>query len=122
MLTCKRQAQYIVHDPPPIIDEQRSASTRRFRWDAFERPAVAAPSIKKCSELKPPEHLGTANISTFQKVPAAALLSLLLLHFCDMARLRIDCGSSAEGGYLLQHAARKRIFVIAITSQAQRRR
>jgi hypothetical protein len=110
MLTCKLQAQYIVHDPAPIIDEQRSASARRFRWDAFERPAVAAPSIKKCSEPKPPEHLGTANLSTFQKVPAAAALSLLLLHFCDIARLRIDFGFSAEGVYLLQHAAKKTDF------------
>jgi hypothetical protein len=71
---------------------------------------------------KAPEHLGTANIAAFQKVPAATALSSLLLHFCDMARLRIDFSSSVEGVYLLQHAARKRIFVIAITSRAQRRR
>ncbi len=71
---------------------------------------------------KAPEHLGTANIAAFQKVPAATALSSLLLHFYDMARLRIDFSSSVEGVYLLQHAARKRIFVIAITSRAQRRR
>jgi len=38
-----------------------------------------------------------------------------------MARSRIDFRFQLKA-HLLQHAARKRIFVIAITSQAQRRR
>src|SRR5262245_29248205 len=38
-----------------------------FRAVALRAARSRCPSIQKCSELKPPEHLGTANIRPFRQ-------------------------------------------------------
>jgi hypothetical protein len=40
-----------------------------LRCGAFVAARSRSPSIQKCSELKPPEHLGTANIQPFRQFP-----------------------------------------------------
>ena len=50
-----------------------------LRCGAFVAARSRCSSIQKCSEPKPPERLGTANILTFQTVPAGTALSFLPL-------------------------------------------
>src|SRR5262249_57667916 len=50
-----------------------TSSTRErhglLRCGAFAAARSRSPSTQKCSELKPPEHLGTANIQPFRRFP-----------------------------------------------------
>src|SRR5215471_1903227 len=56
------------------VKELGSTSSTRERHGLLRCGAFAAarsrnPSTQKCSELKPPEHLGTANIQPFRRFP-----------------------------------------------------
>jgi hypothetical protein len=61
---------------------------RPFARRAFVAARSRSPSIQKCSELKPPEHLGTANIQPFRQfLPRLPFLSSLLDFFRSVLRL-----------------------------------
>src|SRR5262245_13678234 len=75
-LTCKLHAQYIVHDPPPLLAMSSARQRSPFALRRLRAARSRCPSIQKCSELKPPEHLGTANIQPFRQFPPRPLLVL----------------------------------------------
>jgi len=58
-----------------------------FRCGAFVAARSRCPSIEKCSELKPPEHLGTANIQPFSQFPPRLPLSFFPLGFLRQCAL-----------------------------------
>src|SRR5262249_57552680 len=62
-----------------------TSSTRErhglLRCGVFVAARSRSPSIQKCPELKPPEHLGTANIRPFRRFPLGPPFSFFPLRF-----------------------------------------
>src|SRR5215471_513500 len=65
---------------PPSCN-RRNGTAFCALWRPFVAARSRSPSIQKCSELRPPEHLGTANIQPFRQFPPRLPLSFFPLGF-----------------------------------------
>ena len=93
-----REISFMNHTPQapvPSVEARLIAPKRRnlgstssarerhglLRCGAFVAARSRCPSIQKCSEPKPPKHLGTANIQPFRRFPPRPPFSFFPLRF-----------------------------------------
>jgi hypothetical protein len=115
--TCRLTTFFILFDrailfmnrPPPVPHPRYPPSVNN-RWSnrraalgsdtAFpQRPAVGAPSIQQCSELKPPEHSRrpTSNSSDSSATTAASWISPAVCSVCHTRHMRLSLTSRLAG-------------------------